>query len=174
MYGSVQGSGAGGTNWHAHNEVIFRTYQELHPPFIMAGPDPSKEVCQSGISFVDDNTLLHSFPFDSTFSTMLHKCGSSLHTWQTCMTITGGRLEPKKCNLSLLRFDLNTFDYHKSRTYLGLPRIHTTKETNKECLLENDNGTDPIAIKTIKPMQGHRLLGVRLALHGNFQDEFRF
>ena len=140
----------------------------------MIGPDTSKSVPQSGISFVDDNTLLHSFSFTATFLNMIQKCARSLYTWQTCMLITGGRLTPHKCNLSLLRFEFNTFAYHKSKHFLGMPRIHTTQDITEQCLMDSDTGEDPIAIKQIEPSQGHRLLGIRLTLDGNFKDEFTF
>ena len=62
--------------------------------------------------------------------------------------------------------------YHKSRLLLSIPRVLSTSNISKKCLLETDTGSDPVTIQTIDPTKGHRLLGVRLALDGNFQDEF--
>ena len=104
---------AGGTNWHCHKEVIFKTYAQFHPPLTMSGPDTSKEVDQAGVSFVDNNTLLHSFPPTTPTQQMLNKSQEAIGTWQAMMTITGGSLALPKCHNLLLSHNFNTFKYCK-------------------------------------------------------------
>ena len=174
MYGSGQGSGAGGTNWHSHNEVIIQTYTKFHPPYKMYGPDTSKQIDQAGVSFVDDNTLLHSFlPFIS-LPQMLLKCKDAIATWQALMIITGGCLALEKCHNSIISHNFNTFQYSKRSKYMGLPRLHTATEISGTCMVQSPDGNTSTEIKTIDPNKGHRLLGVCLAADGNCTDEYNF
>ena len=174
MYGSGQGSGAGGTNWHTHNEVILKAYTKFHPPFKMSGPDSSKEVDQAGVSFVDDNTLLHSFPPVTPTQQMLQKSEDAMKTWQAMMTINGGSLKFKKCHNNVISHNFDTFQYHKGPKYLGIPKLKPQSKIHGSCTMVCPESNEITHITTVDPSKGHRLLRVRLAADRNCLDEFYF
>ena len=172
MYGSGQGSGAGGANWHGHNEVILKAYQDFHPPRKLHGPDPDKTVEQAGVSFVDDNTLFLSFLPSTSVRAMLDKCQIAISTWQALMEITGGSLALPKCHNMLIKYIFDTFRYHKGPKYLGIPRLMRTSDFRESCTIRTTEG-ELVQIQTVEPDEGQRLLGVRIAADGGFKDKHK-
>ena len=124
----------------------------------MTGPDPSKQIEQAGVSCVDDNTLLHSFPPTTPMQEMLNKSQYAIGTWQAMMTACSLALE--KCHNFFLRYNFNTFRYNKKSKYMGLPELTTAKDIQGQCLVQSPDSADLTEIRTIEPSVGKRLLGV--------------
>ena len=113
-------------------------------------------------------------PSSTSSESMLDKCQTALQTWQACMQIMGGNLELSKCHISVLQFHFDTFTYHRGPNFLGIPQLKQASEISGKCIIENDNGSGQVEIGIVNPNKGYRLLGVRLVLDGNLDDEFKF
>ena len=171
IFGSGQGSGAGVPNWHSHNETIISAYKEFHPGITMTTPGGTTTVDQHVVSFVDDNTLLDDCSPDVTPEEMFRQAAAILGTWQILMWITGGAVELPKCYLSLMAYDFDTYSLKKHGRQRGIPILKTVEALPGDCTLTADGGTK-VTIQKVQPTTGHRLLGVRLAADGNFNDEY--
>ena len=175
LEGNGQGNAASGPGWHGHNELLCKVYSALIEGSTIQNPDRTIEFIQWLLSFVDDNKMLTSYPYDVEHETIMGRCKKSLQLWEILLNITGGALELKKCLLTILVYSFEkTFQKVKGRKYKpGYPHILENKEILGECKVYREEEACEVTIRRQEATKGTRLLGVRIAADGNFKDEYK-
>jgi hypothetical protein len=171
--GSGQGGGASVGNWQSHNDPMILAFQDLCHGCTMLTPDQQERLRQWMVSFVDDNKILMNFKPDTPISTIYNAMKKGVATWKEILNITGGDLELEKTWIGMLLFDFNTYS-GKSMGRNSLYRAGVPKLIDSTTMPQSIVMQDGTIFRELKPNQGLRLLGVRMALSGSFQDEFDY
>ena len=169
--GSGQGGGASVGNWQSHNDPMILTFQDLCHACTLATLDQTTILRQWMVSFVDDNKLLMNFRPETAAAVLYDAMKKGVTTWRDILRITGGDLELEKTWIGILTFDFNTYTGKHmgkhARYRAGVPRIVDSNTLPQEIIMD-----DNTQFRELTPDQGLRLLGVRMSLSGDFQDEF--
>ena len=105
---------------------------------------------------MDDNSLIMTLQSDMTTEQILTLVKSNLDSWKTLLQLTGGDLSLGKCTFSLMKWNHSTHKLH-------------TKET-----LPGDLTIDGVKLKRIEVDTADRQLGIRVAMDGQFKDEYAY
>ena len=171
--GSGQGGGASVGNWQSHNDPMILTFQDLCKACNMITPDQKEVLKQWVISFVDDNKLLMNFEPHTSIEAIYNAMKKGVTTWRDILRITGGDLELDKTWVGILTYDYNTYTgKHMGKHSLyraGVPKLVDSNVLRQAIVMP-----DGTKFRELKPNQGLRLLGVRMALSGSFQDEYQY
>jgi hypothetical protein len=120
------------------------------------------------VSYVDDNTLLRTFPIGTPATTVIRDLTKMMRHWHRLLKITGGDLCLEKCKLSILSWN-NT-------NLWGLPSISTLEEFPGCVSMDNthQDHQEQVDLERIEPWQGERILGVRIPIHGTMTEELTY
>jgi hypothetical protein len=153
--GIGQGGGASPVGWLAVLLVMIQTYSKYTSGITLSDPMGLYSLALFIISYVDDNTLVQSFNQTQTMPSILSQLQFCLTRWHNILKITGGDLALEKCTFCILKWKWRG-------AFATLETIHTSPG-----ILRVDN----TEIKRLEPNRGTRVLGVRMAMNGSFQDE---
>ena len=171
--GSGQGGGASVGNWQSHNDPMILAFQDLCQACTMTMPNLTKQMRQWMVSFVDDNKILMNFPPYTSMTEIYNAMKKGVSTWRDILRITGGDLELNKTWIGMLLFDYNTYtgkNMGKHSLYkAGVPKLIDSNSNAHKIVMEDDT-----TFRELEPDQGLRLLGVRMALSGSFEDEYQY
>jgi hypothetical protein len=171
--GSGQGGGASVGNWQSHNDPMILTFQDLCTGCTMLTPDQQEQLYQWMVSFVDDNKILMNFSPDTSIVKVYDAMKKGVSTWKEILNITGGDLELEKTWIGMLLFNYDTYSGknmgRKSKYRAGVPKLVDSTSLPNSIIME-----DGTQFRELKPDQGLRLLGIRMALSGSFQDEYEY
>ena len=168
--GIGQGAGNGPSSWHSHMLPLIDAFEELIPhraTFI--SPDEKFIISQWLIGFVDDNTIIFTMKdthFKATIEEKLMEMADEvLDTWQKLVVITGGEIELDKSSISVM-----TWEKKKGREQLKKEPVENNNLVMKSVKVPGYSE----AVDQLEICHGERLLGVRLAMDGNDDDEFQW
>jgi hypothetical protein len=156
--GIGQGGGGSPVGWLVVLLVMIATYSAFASGIIMADPQSLLTLTIHIISYVDDNTLVQSFDDNSSMGEILGKLNDCISKWHSILRITGGDLALEKCTFCILKWKWKN----------GQAEISTPLTDPGEL---DVMGT---TITRLKPNEGTRVLGVRLAMDGTFGDEYKY
>ena len=176
LEGNGQGNAASVPGWHGHNELLCKVYSKLIEGCRIRNPDGTIEFIQWLLSFVDDNKMLTSYPPTVDHEIIMERCKLSLQLWEILLNITGGALELKKCLLTILVYSFErTYQKVKGQVYRpGYPTILDNSNIVGECKVYRQESKSEVTIRRQEASKGTRLLGVRAAADGNFDDEYDY
>ncbi len=156
--GIGQGGGGSPVGWLAVLLVMISTYRTFVSGITMNDPRGISRLVLLIISYVDDNTLVQQFYHTQTMSSILIGLKKCIMHWHNILKITGGDLALEKC----------TFCVMKWKWTRGCATLETMDTEKGELSV---SGT---TLKRLNPDKGTRVLGVRLAMDGTFNDEFQY
>jgi hypothetical protein len=110
------------------------------------------------ISYVDDNTLVEKFQQDQSLFSILAELQHCINRWHNILQITGGDLALEKY----------TFFIIKWRWKDGVATLVTPESDPGNLIV---SGTKIIRLR---PDKGTRVLGVRMAMDGTFDNSYCF
>jgi hypothetical protein len=93
---------------------------------------------------------------------MAQRMQSGMDTWEGCIIVTGGALEPRKSFWYLLSFFWDE----------GVWRYATVKETRADISVRNQNG-EQIKLDRLEASESRITLGVETAPDGNSEEEYK-
>ena len=103
------------------------------------------------ISYVDDNTIVRSFPSDTTTYEILFIMRNCLRQWHSLLLLTGGDLSLDKCKISILRW--------KQRGIWGLQSPEKMSENNDTLAIVPNGGTEE-TLHRLEYNEAERILGI--------------
>ena len=168
LEGNGQGNAALVPGWHGHNEIMCKVYKKLIHGSRITSPDKRVDFEQWLSSFIDDNKMLLSFGNDRTYEYILGKCQQSLQHWETLLNITGGAVELRKCFITVLQYSTSYKWYSRNP---GVPQLIRNKSQQKQCIITRE-GEEDTEIRQQDVTEGVRLLGVKAAANGTYQQEY--
>ena len=118
------------------------------------------------ISYVDDNTLVQSLKEGLTEVQQTQLLTRCIGKWQRLLQVTGGDLALHKCLYSILQWK-----------WFGAKAVVEQKKEGETMQIEDNKSDSETAqvsqqIEYIPPKQAQRILGVQMALDGNFDKEY--
>ena len=122
--GVGQGGGASPIIWTAVLLIMLEAYNKVCKGTTLQDITTATKVIYWIISYVDDNTILQSFPKNATTSEILFIMRNCLKQWHRLLRITGGDLSVDKCKISIMRWE--------QRGIWGLPSPETMKENKRD------------------------------------------
>jgi hypothetical protein len=162
LHGNIGGIGQGGggspVGWLAVLLVMIATYSLFASGIVMQDPQSLLSLTTHIISYVDDNTLVQFFGDGSSMYQILKELNLCISRWHEILRITGGDLALEKCTFCIMKWK-----WIKGKAVLETPTSDPGELRVK--------GT---TISRLSPSEGTRVLGVRLAMDGTFQDEYKF
>ena len=169
LVGNIGGIGQGGggspVGWLVILLIMIRAYHQFSPGAKIVDPYGLYSFSLHVISYVDDNSLLRSFPPNTSWPDIFTTVSNELTSWWKLLRITGGDLALEKCTYSVMAW---TWDgIYNTRKLLR-------KENIPGDVRVTPNGEDPITIQCIDSNTAERQLGFRLSMDGNWDDEFEF
>ena len=168
--GIGQGSGAGPQSYHSHLLIKAAAYETLTDRNLQfKSPDGTDIFTQWLVGFVDDNTILFSIPNKDFSQTLIDKllteCEKCVGIWQKLVVIPGGELEVKKCSVAVMSWITKNGKEVLASNMEAPGSFHLTSVLDPSISK---------LIKRLEPQHGERVLGVRLSLDGNDDQEYAF
>ena len=168
--GIGQGNGAGPQSYHSQLLPQVEAYEAMTDQGLrFSNPDGTLNFFQWLIGFVDDNTILLMLKDPSFASSkieeLLEETKRCIDVWQRLVVIAGGEIEIKKSCIAIMSWVLQK----------GTEMMATVEEAPGTFKLQSL--TNPEVFKDLTRLAievGERILGVRLALKGNDDDEYDF
>lgn len=168
--GLGQGNGAGPSSWHSHCLVLVKAYEIMtNERVTFQNPQSRRKFIQWLVGYVDDNTLLTKLEstnfIPQASHEMIKKAQNCLEVWQCLIHITGGEIELEKSCLSMITW----------KEAKGMEVLCTIEYSPEELWLKSIKypGLE-VKIKRNEVNKGEQILGVRLALDGNNEAEFKY
>ena len=162
--GVGQGGGASPIIWTAVLLIMLEAYKKVCQGTILYDITKAIKVIYWIISYVDDNTILRSFPSDTTTFEILFIMRNCLHQWHKLLLLTGGDLSLDKCKISILRW--------KQRGLWGLQSPEKLSENNDTLTIVPEGGTKE-TLHRLDYNEAERILGIRLPMSGEMTHEFK-
>ena len=114
------------------------------------------------ISYVDDNTIVQALKEGMTEKQQTQVLPRCISEWQKLLQVTGGDLALNKCSYSILQWK-----------WYGAKAVADQKQDRQMMEIEDNKvGQQKQHISYIPPKQAQKILGVQMALDGNFTKEF--
>jgi hypothetical protein len=154
--GLGQGGGGGPVGWLSVILVILEAYKQLATHASLQDPMGRLTFALYVLSYVDDNSLMMSLHSHMTVQDITKLVKKNLDTWKTLLQLTGGDLSLGKCTFSLMKWN------------------HTRQKLHTKITLPGDLIIDGIKLKRIEIDKADRQLGIRVAMDGQFQDEYAY
>ena len=167
--GVGQGGGGGPMAWIAIIDVMIETYRKMATGARAEDPINLHSLTYWLVSYVDDNTLVMSFPKSKmTGLEILEKMTKNLRTWQRLLQVTGGDIDLEKSKWCIMQWRFST-------TW-GVPQLESVKT------FEGTIGiTSPITtsgkidkLTRMEPWEADRVLGLRLPMTGSMTKEYNY
>ena len=163
--GVGQGGGASPIIWTAVLLIMLEAYKKVCQGTVMYDVTKALKVIYWIISYVDDNTIVRSFPSDTTTYEILFIMRNCLRQWHSLLLLTGGDLSLDKCKISILRW--------KQRGIWGLQSPEKMSENNDTLTIVPDGGTEE-TLHRLEYNEAERILGIRIPISGEMTTEFKF
>ena len=169
LQGPIGGVGQGGGGspiiWLAILLMLIEAYKKTNEGVQIKNPITGDVVKYWIISYVDDNTILRCFNNNAKVNEMLETLKHSLLQWDFLLRLTGGALSLGKCKVSLM---------HWRQDFWGQLRLSTNKHNQTIAIPSEETGGQMDNLTRLEPWQSERILGVRLPMDGNMNNEFKF
>ena len=166
--GVGQGGGGSPVIWLSVSMPMIETYHDFADGSTINDPLDLLTFSIWVLSYVDDNSLLRTFPNSLPCDSLWRLASKEFSSWQKLLQITGGDLALEKCTCSVMK-------WRWSSTY-GLPSLASSKDFPGT--LTARSTLDPFSkqtqIKRLEPWEAQRQLGIRLPLTGSCSLEFQF
>ena len=156
--GIGQGGGGSPVGWLVILLIMIRAYRHFSKGAQIIDPLGDNTFTLHVVSYVDDNSLLRSFPSGVSLATMLQTVSRELTSWWKLLRITGGDLALEKCLYSVMSWKWT--GYYNDREMVTL-------DDCKEEVTVHPSDSDPITISRLPPTKAERQLGIRLSMEGN-------
>ena len=165
--GIGQGGGGGPIAWIAVIQVMLLAYSSLCEGVTIEDCLRWTLISIYVVSYVDDNTLLRSFPSTATTTDIIHGITENFTSWNKLLQITGGDLCLEKCEYSVMHWE-----YDKK----GIPYMTPSKHIQDEVVVQSalDPHKGKYTLTRIEPNEANRVLGIRLPMTGNMIQEFEY
>ena len=165
--GIGQGGGGGPMAWISVILVMLLAYRDLCQGVVMKDCLGLIYYTLHVISYVDDNTLLRSFPLGTTLNDALERMTENFGTWHRLLQVTGGDLCLEKCELSAMIWKFDS---------VGVPLLEAKRDNPTTIQLGSTvhPTQEMIPIERIDPWDASRVLGIRLPMTGSMNVELRY
>ena len=167
--GVGQGGGGGPMAWIAIIDVMIEAYRKMATGATAEDPINLYSLTYWLVSYVDDNTLVMSFPnTEMTGLEILEKMTGNLRTWQRLLQLTGGDIDLEKSKWCIMQW--------RHSTTWGVPQIESAKTFKGTIGInspisatdKNDN------LSRLEPWEADRVLGLRLPMTGSMSLEYEY
>jgi len=160
-YGMGQGAGDTCNRWVTGSDSLANAYQEHAHGWTILSPTAPEQLTQSWKAFIHDVNLFIGKPKTASEDKFLNMSQTNTNWWHGLLRATGGELNTKECFWS---------DFHLEFDQNGTPSIRTKTPDDPPIHLTNRDGTKEV-LKTTKPDEGIRHLGVHISMDGNSKTE---
>lgn len=166
--GIGQGGGGGPMIWLAIITIMLAAFRTLSPGATMMDVLGLFTLIFWMISYVDDNTLVQTFPNTATPMDVIRGLTISMRHWQKLLQVTGGDLSLDKCKVSIMVW--------KRNNYWGKPGMMSTQEAEGTVRVSSafDQHQVEWDLERLEPWKAERVLGVRVPLTGEMKWEYNF
>ena len=166
--GVGQGGGGSPVIWLTVSMPMIETFHQFAEGAEIRDPLGRLTFSLWVLSYVDDNSLLRTFP-DNTAPTDFWKTASKeFSSWHKLLQITGGDLALEKCTCTVMKWKWGS-------TY-GIPALCSSKDFPGS--IQVQSSLDPFqqthSLHRLEPWEAQRQLGIRLPLTGSCAIEFEF
>ena len=166
--GIGQGGGAGPLSWIAIIDVMLEAYRNICPGANAIDPMMLYTMCYWLISYVDDNTIVAGFKDGTNQNTIMDTLQKNLSSWRRLLQLTGGDIDVIKSKWCVMRWR-----YSKD---WGEATMETKKEFPGKLGLDSEQVgiISTQYLERLEPSQAERVLGVRVPMDGNMNEEYNF
>ncbi len=161
-YGAGQGTGDACPRWIVQSDNLIGAYKTQVKPWIMNHPTGLPALEQAIDAFIDDTTLIIGGRPPSIRMTLTQTAQENLLHWHHLLRASGGRLNPQKCSMSSFQWN-----YDED----GTATIQPPQQKPTQQLTIPDKNDKTYTLTQNRPDEAVRLLGVQIAMDGNYKVE---
>ena len=166
--GIGQGGGGGPLIWLTVSIVMIEAFRTLCNGADMTDPLGWFTYLMWVVSYVDDNTLVRSFPPTATHTEIFQGIQENIQTWRKLLQITGGDLSIEKSCYSIMAWKRHPFfgnvRLETAQTMPGRITVGSAVHPNLEADL----------LPRQEPSAAQRVLGLRLPMTGDMTTEYNY
>ena len=166
--GIGQGGGGGPMAWISVIAIMVEAYRQLCSGAEATDVINIYSLVYWIVSYVDDNTLVTTFRDIDSEEMTINKMKENLRSWQRLLQLTGGDIDRDKSQWCLLKWKYD-------RTW-GTAKLLSKKESRRQITLTSpiENTGNEESLQRLDPWEADRVLGVRLPMDGNMNEEYKY